>query len=286
MAKQFGYTASILKDTNRLVASSQADWGALRNGSYILLEGDDQFYKVIGTDHFFYIKEAETLSEDTLLINDNTGIKITLNDLLTFTSKYYQVKSAKISLTGKGYSKGDVLSVKGGVCSFNPLDGVDVPAELEVSETGSQGEIKTLTVRNPGKYIDLPKECHLSGMNGNGAKAQLEVVTLDERMVEERSVKNVTINNDQTTITLNNPLPPRLTKGKISIKKWEILLNVNYPGEHRVNTRYQVVRDFTPHLNLPLMKGDLYKNETTFNEAVSLIDERIKKIYDKLDLDL
>ena len=286
MAKQFGYTASILKDTNRLVASSQADWGTLRDGSYILLEGDDHFYKAVGTDNFFYVKDVEVRSEDTLFINDNTGVKITLNDILTFTTKYYHVKSAKVILTGNGYSKGDLLHVKGGVCSHNSLDGIDIPAELEVADTGSQGEIKALTVRNPGKYIELPSECELSGMSGNGVRAKLKVDVMDERMIEERSVKNITIKDDETTITLSHALPPRVKRGKISINKWEILLNVNYPGENKINTRYQVIRDFTPNLNLPLMRGDLYKNETVFNEAVSSLDEKIKKIYDKLDMEL
>ena len=52
--KQFGYTASILKDTNRLIASSQANWGSLPEGSYVIFDEDEDFYKVIDKEQFFF----------------------------------------------------------------------------------------------------------------------------------------------------------------------------------------------------------------------------------------
>ena len=116
----------------------------------------------------------------------------------------------------------------------------------------------------------------------------LNVTLLDSRSIEERSVKSIRIDgeNNKTHLELNNSLPPKLIKGKISINKWEILLNINHPGENRINTTYQVIRDFTPNLNIPLMKGNISKNEAVYNEAISKIDEAIKKLYDKTELDL
>ena len=289
MAKQFGYTASILKNSNRLVASSQADWGTLRNGSYVILEGDEHFYTVIGKNKFFYIKDVTVASPAELVIDDNVGINVTMNDVIAFSYKKYEVDSVSIAAAGKSYKQGDLLRPEGGVCSYSAIDDIDTPTELEVAEVGAQGEIKALTIKSKGVYIEAPAErTRLVSGAGDSAEVVLNVTLLDSRSIEERSVKSIRIDgeNNKTHLELNNSLPPKLIKGKISINKWEILLNINHPGENRINTTYQVIRDFTPNLNIPLMKGNISKNEAVYNEAISKIDEAIKKLYDKTELDL
>ena len=42
--KNFGYTASVLKDSNRVTASSQVNWAGLSLNSFIIFDDDDEFY--------------------------------------------------------------------------------------------------------------------------------------------------------------------------------------------------------------------------------------------------
>ena len=44
------YTGTILKGTNRLITSSGVEFGALREDSFIILDGQTNFYKIIGKE--------------------------------------------------------------------------------------------------------------------------------------------------------------------------------------------------------------------------------------------
>jgi hypothetical protein len=44
-----------------------------------------------------------------------------------------------------------------------------------------------------------------------------------------------------------------------------------------------VLTEFTPHLNLPLLRSDLSKNEAVLNQALMTIDKEIKELKDKLN---
>ena len=274
MAKQFGYTASILQDSNKLIASSQADWTTLKDGSLILFEGDQNFYKVIGKEKFFYIKEFEVLSKDEIEVHEDVGIKLTLNDNLALTFKEYEVVSVNILNGGTGFSVGQTLGVKGGIAKFDSSEGIKLSSNLRVTEVNEEGSILSIEVDNGGLYLDVPE----SSQTIESAELSIDTKISDKRLIETRTISKIESLEDSTVIKLNYELPKNVKKGKLSADKWELILNINYAGKTKINSKYNVITDFTPFLNIPLMNGDPSRYETVFNEAVTKIDEFLSKL--------
>ena len=69
-----------------------------------------------------------------------------------------------------------------------------------------------------------------------------------------------------------------IKSGKLSADKWELSLNINFAGKTKINSKYNVITDFTPFLNIPLMNGDPSRYEAIFNEAITKIDEFLNKL--------
>ena len=274
MAKQFGYTASILKDSNRLTASSQADWSSLREGSFVIFDDDDNFYKVIGKEKYFYIKEFEVVTPEQIVVMDNIGVKLNLNDNITLTFKEYELSSFKIINGGSSFSKGDLISINDESVKTNSVDGVDLFAELKVEKVDDNGSILDLSIKSKGNFLSKPSNVYTV----DGLELELEYSLLDKRSIETRSISNIAFNNSGTIITLNHHLPPKVKNGKLSVEKWELILNVNYPGETKINSTYKVVTDFSPLLNIPLMKKGINQQEAIFNEAVIKIEDYLRKL--------
>ena len=274
MAKQFGYTASILQDSNKLIASSQADWSALKEGSLILFEGDKNFYKVIGKDKFFYIKEFEVVSKDQILIHEDVGIKLSLNDNLNLTFKEYQVASGEVLNGGSGFSIGQILSIKGGVAKFDSTEGIKLSSTLKVTNVDDKGSILSVDVDNSGRYLSSPEEIQ----SINSAEISIGIGLTDKRSIETRTIARIESKENSTLIQLNYELPENVKSGKLSADKWELSLNINFAGKTKINSKYNVITDFTPFLNIPLMNGDPSRYEAIFNEAITKIDEFLNKL--------
>ena len=274
MAKQFGYTASILQDSNKLIASSQEDWSALKEGSLILFEGDKNFYKVIGKDKFFYIKEFEVVSKDQILIHEDVGIKLSLNDNLNLTFKEYQVSSVEVLNGGSGFSIGQILSIKGGVAKFDSTEGIKLSSTLKVTNVDDKGSILSVDVDNSGRYLSSPEEIQ----SINSAEISIGIGLTDKRSIETRTIARIESKENSTLIQLNYELPENVKSGKLSADKWELSLNINFAGKTKINSKYNVITDFTPFLNIPLMNGDPSRYEAIFNEAITKIDEFLNKL--------
>ena len=276
--KQFGYTASILKDTNRLIASSQANWASLPEGSYIIFDEDEDFYKVIDKEQFFFIKDFHRVDNDKILVKGDLGVKLTLNDNLTLTFKEYEASSLEIINGGKGFSVGDILTVEGGECKTDVMNDLNSPTEIKITEVNKNGSIIKAELKHPGLYTLSPE----SGQTLEGAELDIKYSLLDKRTVENRSVANVALTQDgNTLIHLNHPLPTNVKHGKFSVSKWELILNVNYPKSTKINSSYRVISDFTPHLGIPLMKDDTDNYKILFNDAVTKIEKKLIELEEK-----
>ena len=100
--------------------------------------------------------------------------------------------------------------------------------------------------------------------------------------MEKRSISNISFDNQNTIVKLNNDLPLNVQSGKLSTEKSVLILNINYVGATQINSSFRVLVDFTPNLKIPLMRGDLHKNSSVYNEAINILDKEIKKIWNKL----
>ena len=156
--KIFGHTASILKNTNKLVACSKADWKGVQDNHLLLIADDHEYYEVIDKEQFFFIKDVTVLESGELEINENTNIRLSINDDIVFTHKEHElVDIASVENGGEGYEKGDILRVEGGVCKYNSFDEIDIPSEVIVEEVGESGEIVSLAVHTKGYILKLQK---------------------------------------------------------------------------------------------------------------------------------
>ena len=96
MAKQITYTGTVIKGSNKLIASNEADLSFLRDNSYVTVKGQDYFYKIVGKDKSLYIKDAEVKSDDSLSVLGEDRFNFCVNDSVTFTHKQYTVSDAEI----------------------------------------------------------------------------------------------------------------------------------------------------------------------------------------------
>ena len=60
--KIIGNTASIKKDTNKLISTTFSDWSAIRDGAFIKFENDSNFYTASRTEQRTYIKDFDVVS--------------------------------------------------------------------------------------------------------------------------------------------------------------------------------------------------------------------------------
>lgn len=278
------FSASILKNTNRLVCCSNDNLGAISKGSYLKIGNDDILYQTLNSKKFFLTKDFEVINNRTIKINSNTEINLQKEDNIKIIFDEYKLGAIlNINKSGRLYREGDILTVKGGELSINISSGIGSPTKLKVEEVGEFNSILKLSKESEGKYIIPPQgKLETYGGNGEGLEIELEYKILDTRNIQERVIKNIEFKDDETFITLDYSLPLGIKKGNLSIEKWEVFLASNYCSENKFYVDCSIYRDFTPHINLPLIN----KNSTTFdmlvNKAFFTIDEKVRKLEDRI----
>ena len=282
--KKYGHTVSVLQGSNKVIACSKADWLPLKTGGFIIISGDDEFYKISHKEKFIFSKEALAEDRSKLIINENIGPSLSINDDISFVHKEYQVTEVEILNGGSNYAEGDVIKSSSGVCKYNSLDEIDVPATFVVDSVDESGSIQSVSIQSNGVYNIAPNE-QSDAVSGSGSEAKLNITSslLNNRPVEDRTISGIELLSDRTLIILNHPLPPRVMDGELKADKWEVTLHTNYMSESKYNVDYDIVKDFTPNYDLPLLRGDLASNHLLHNEAMSIIDKKFKEIEEKLD---
>tara|TARA_Y100000361_G_C11136832_1_gene332490 strand:+ start:419 stop:1276 length:858 start_codon:yes stop_codon:yes gene_type:complete len=277
--KKYGFTASVNEGSNKIIACSKANWEPVRLGSFIMLDKDDTFYRVINKRKFIYQKDVVQLNSSQIKVAENLGTMVSIDDDLSFMYAEHSVASASVENGGEGYQVGDIITPEGGVCKYNSIDQIDVPAQIEVTEVDSDGKILSIELINGGLYSSPPADlCNGNSNLGNGVSLALSSQVSDQTSVEERTVSAIDYSSDSTVLHLNHDLPPRTQEGKIRVEKWELTIDGNYVGQSKYSSNYNIVKDFTPHNEIPLIHGDIASGHIIFNEAMAIIDQRLKDL--------
>ncbi len=277
--KKYGFTASVNEGSNKVIACSKANWEPVRMGSFILLDRDDTFYRVIDKRRFIYQKNVTVLNTSQLKIAENLGTMVSIDDDISFIYGEHSVISVSVSDGGEGYQVGDIITPEGGVCKYNSIDQIDIPAQIQVTEVNDSGKVLAVDLVNGGLYSTPPADtCNGISNLGNGAVLSLDSSVSDINSIEERTVSSIDYNNDSTVLHLNHNLPPRIQEGKIRVEKWELTIDANYVGQSKYSASYSIVKDFTPHNDIPLIHGDITSSHVVFNEAMAIIDQRLKDL--------
>lgn len=277
--------ASVLNNSNRVISSTEESWGSVREGAYFKFVRDSVFYNVAKVKPIFYVKPFKVISNTEIEIEESNQIMIFTGDCFKISYKEYQLLTVVSPIErGAGYSKNDILTLDGGILSINPFDGSFSPARLRVESVSADGLIIQLSLDNVGKYVKTPEEiCTLSGGSGKGAKVKVKFHEYSERSILEKTALSCTKGINKIIIKLDSPLLDNISDGKISLEKWEILLSSNYAGENMTGESYELTKDFTPNLNLPLVtKGSFYP-ESFYNMSINLIDAEFTKLRKEIE---
>ena len=282
--KKYGHKISVIKNSDKVVACSKANWNQVRLGSFITISGDEIYYRIVDKSKFLYEQEVQVINESILKVNKNIGANLNIDDDILFKHKEYEITSANVLNGGSGYEEGDILKVEGGQCAYNSSDEIDLPCNLKVTSVGDNGEVTEVEINHEGVYVLPPSdECFVSNGKGEGATFRISNIMRDKSSLEDRSISDIELNADHTLIYLNSPLPPRLKTGTIKTEKWELTLNRKYLGDSKFNANYEIAKDFTPNLELPLMNSSNSNSSfLLYNEAITIIDQKLKEIEDKL----
>lgn len=288
MAKNINYLASILKGSSRVIGESQNDWQTIRPGSLLRFQDDSVPYTVANTNEFFYIKDFTTEDGLDLEIEENTDINLMANDVLTITYKEYKaINTSDIIDGGEGHQEGDVIVCQSGELSVDVASGASSPTQLRVDKVSEVGAIESVAVVDPGRYLSCPKESIFLGGGRTKAKISLTLELITERLTSEREISKVSLSNGKTNVKLSYKIPTGVKKGKLSVKKYELLLSAPYTNDSKSGKICNITRDFTEHSRFPVVspssQSALMNLEVAHNELVTQLDRKIFELSDEIE---
>lgn len=272
-------TISILTNTNKCITSTSQDFGAVREGSYLRIGNDAAFYTIAKTQPVFYIKDFTVLDRKNIQVNGDFGLNVLNGDVLTLSYKEYTLNTVLDIKGGKGYKIDDILLIEDGDPAIDNTTGLKQFTKIRVSEVGEKDEIINIGILDNGKYITPPNKKVKVGEN---AEFELDYQVKEDRQVIEKPADKVTIDNN-TIIRLAYELPKGLKEGKLSVKKWEIILTSNYVGNTQLNVSYEISRDFTSFLKLPLPVSNSLNTQLIVRQGFQMLDNKIKQLTDEIN---
>lgn len=282
----YKYTASIQKNTNKLISSSEDKFAGISEGNLIKLDNDPKLYTISNKDSLFYLVDFTAQDSKILVMNTNTLSNFQKQDTIKITFKEYEAKFiSEIKNKGKGYSIGTRINVKNGILSFDISIGYGQHTILEVTEVGDEGCIETLEIIETGKYIispDIPLE--INSDKGEGLSLEIKYAEINNRSFLERIINDIYFDGDKTYLVLDYSIPLNVKLGKISCNKSILILSDNYIGDTLMNVRYQPFSSFTPNIRLPLLLKNSMSSEAIYNKTCLILDEEIGKIKKQLGI--
>ncbi len=278
--KNLHSTISVIKDTNRIVSASDVDFSVVREGSYFKVSNDVVFYQVSKANKFFFIQDFKVISRNQIQISKNVGIDLLRGDTLDLSYKEYSCDTLiDIKNGGAGFKVNDEVSPNNGSLSIDIMNGFGEPTTFNIEEVDDKGTITKVSLKKEGKYIVPPGSVvEMHGGEGRGAVFEIAFALLSNRALIEREVSTITFEDKITNVFFDYALPLNISEGKLSVEKWELRLASPYLGETKLGESYDVVRDFTPSLKLPLLVKNSFSRELIINQAFNILDSRIAQL--------
>lgn len=283
--KHPGGTVSVKQNTNRLISSTEADWSHLREGTFVMIGHDRAIYHVGKPEEIMYIKDFEKDIDDyKIRVKGGTEINLMQDDSIKISSKEYELMTVySIESAGKNFKAGDIVEAESGVAAENKVDGIKQRAALKVTSVNSVGGVVMFDIISRGKYIKPPEKISVFSRTGKEITVNAEWREREERKIDEREIAFVEHRDNDTVLHLRYPLPKGVTKGKFSAQKWVAWLTTNYASGTKFQESYEVIRDFTPRLNLPLPPTNHSNPEIIYAKALARLDEHIGKLIDRVE---
>lgn len=277
------FTASIKNGTNRVVSSAQCSWSSAKPGCFFRFKNDPCLFSVQKVSNFSLFKDFEVVHGKTIKIHDDVGIDFSVGDEFVVLYKEYELITIfEIVNKGSGYKAGDKLKLNSDLPNLDIQTGILEYSVLEVLEVDSAGGILKINISSKGRYLKEPEsELTVIGSMGSGAVFKTIFKEMDCKQLIERQIEYIEY-NIPCVILLNSPLPKGVSKGKLSLNKWELFLSTNY-SRNLVNSEYEIIQDYTSNYKLPLLATNSLSREPIINKSFSMIDEQLKNLQSQID---
>lgn len=277
--KTFGTTANISVGSNKVISSTNCHWAKIIPGSFFKFTNDTEWIKVLNSSDFFWIKEFTTKHKNIITLSENVFPILQVGDELELTYKEYELSDIKIiSNGGTNYSVDEILYFNGGNVSTD----LQQPTAIKVKSINEHGEITNFEIFNRGKYLSFPEGEILTSSSGcgHGAAFFCNYKEIESRGWTDKIISNISYGGSETIISLNSSLPDGLQKGKISVKKWELVLDKQYFNRPKnvVSESYEVHRDFILGSQIPLLRKGHANPDFVINQGFEILWKKIQDL--------
>lgn len=268
---------SVRRNSDNIFASSDENFSFVCQGHSIRIASDKVFYEVLSCEKILQVKEFTADNSSTLRISLDEDNSFMLEDSIVISFKEYELKNIKsINAAGKGYKKGDILTVDSSNCRIETETGLPLNSKIEVKEVDDKGSIKDIKILNNGCYTIQPQSTHVAiGGSGNNAILHLDFGIIEQRRTIERVISKVIHRQNNTLIELNVELPENIKSGKVSVQKWKLKISQPYQGYSNPAAKFEIIKDYFPNSNIPMMLPGSGCKEQIFNMAMRRAIQRI-----------
>ena len=268
------FEASIEKGSDKLYVISNRQVG-VKNGAFIKLGINDIFYRAENTETL-NLKRKFTAEDKTLTIKGNYNYKLISSDSLNISfDEYEAVAVSAIEPHSEKYTVGQKIYVQGGTTSSSAENVTGEYTELEVEKTDSEGQVLSLIISKPGKYISPPSSpVEIMSEEGKIIKAKIEFDYSAETSLVQRHLTFVEGSGNETKLGIAYALPKEVKEGEFTLSKQIIYLDKPYASESLDGETCQITFDFSPVNGIPLLPPNSIDPQSTYNEAVKIIDQK------------
>lgn len=276
------FPAGIEKGTNRFVSSSKSSWRHINTSNFFRIKNDHNFYEIVKVSEFCYNQEFETVDLNTIRIRSDVGANLLLGDELKLMYSIFSfVTVFSISNPGVGYRVNDLikLNIKNEI--YDTYSGEEEYTSLKVTEVDERGQIIKFSIAKKGSYYNSPPEdCDVVGGHGEKARFKCFFKETISSQILDREIVYID-RNIPTVIQLNCEIPPGITKGNLSVDKWELFITANHE-KSIYDVQYEVIKDFTPYYRMPLLLPNSFSREMIYNRSISIMDSEMRKLENRI----
>jgi len=272
------FEASLEKGSNKLYIKSDKQV-AIRNGAFIKLGGNDIFYRAESAEDI-NIKRKFDYSGETLTIKGNYQFKLAKGDKARISfNEYEAININSIEESAYKHSVGELFYAQGGSPSSSSGNVTGEYTEFRITKIKEDGSIDKIEITRPGLYIHPPQN-PIEALEENGKKIKLNVEydISSEVSIIERDFVSVNVSPIESKLKLSYPLPRGITEGEFIVSKQVIFLNKPYDSESFETEICQVTFDYSPVNGIPLLPPNSIDPQTSYNEAVAIIDKKLHEM--------
>tara|TARA_R100001082_G_scaffold3773_1_gene3002 strand:- start:14284 stop:15156 length:873 start_codon:yes stop_codon:yes gene_type:complete len=273
------FQASIEKGSNKLYLQSNRE-AATRNGAFIKLDSNDIFYRIESSESINIRRKFTFDGDHSIKIKGNYDFKLSTGDSakITFDELEAVHVGKLIDQQGK-YKVGQKIYLQGGITSSFSGNITGEYGEVEVLKVDEAGKILSVELTKPGLYIKPPENpVDIMDETGQTLKAEVEFDSSSHSSIIERDFTSVENSGSETLIRLSYDLPKGVLFGEMTVSKQVILLDKPYSSESFENGICQITFDYSPVNGIPLLPPNSIDPQTTYNEAVLIIENKLQNM--------